>query len=510
MVNPVSGSGSAASHGANEPLPNDGHGSAKPKVRQRVQAGAGDGSSCSVDGISAKPSKTDVFQESSTFSSQKSIEDFIENSGRFGDFISAPKGKCEGCARAVMETLKGQNVQCSALGVLMWRGAADTIPDNHFAVLARIGGRDIVIDPTISQFDQGIEKKVFSKDEWEQEIASSNPGKRVEYKVYQNVSAASLEVGVQADPSLVSFRGEALSEPQWYRRALKNPEALKALQGEPELKGSKSKGSSSVSFEERAQKKADKAAAKAEKQAEKAAAKEAKLAEKAEAKAQKQAEKAEAKAQKEAAKAEAKAQKQAEKAENIAALKADIARYRFNPAQEAAKPKRMSEEAVQAAVDAALSSADARDKQKSAELFKEIGKLSVFQQADQAKWKSARDRDYAKDVPPPPQPAPRSAFGRAPQAMPSIPENSPVNSVRGASEPGPSTIPDKMRNAPNPPSHDPMGSTLAVNAAPDAPDHNPWGSTVAVNNAPNPPRHEPGAQEEPRVPPMMERWAQNR
>ncbi|OED49942.1 hypothetical protein AB838_04405 [Rhodobacteraceae bacterium (ex Bugula neritina AB1)] len=257
-------------------------------------------------------------------------------------------------------------------------------------------------------------------------------------------------------------------------------------------------------------------------------------------------EKAEAKAQKKADKAEAKAQKLAEKAEADAARQADRERLRFNPAQDAAKPKRMNEETSKSAADAALASLDKRDAQKAADIAATDKKLSVFQQVDQAKWKAVRNQDYAKDVPPPPVPAPKAAFGRMPQPLPSIPENAAARSGPGTSQPSLSLIPGKMQKTPNPPDHDPMGSTLAVNAAPDAPSHSLWGSTIAVNNAsnppnhdpmgstlavnaapdapshslwgstnavnntPNPPRQEPGAQEEPRVPPMMERWAQNR
>ncbi|WP_424978288.1 hypothetical protein [Leisingera sp. S232] len=257
-------------------------------------------------------------------------------------------------------------------------------------------------------------------------------------------------------------------------------------------------------------------------------------------------EKAEAKAQKKADKAEAKAQKLAEKAEADAARQADRERLRFNPAQDAAKPKRMNEETAKSAADAALASLDKRDAQKAADIAATDKKLSVFQQVDQAKWKAVRNQDYAKDVPPPPVPAPKAAFGRMPQPLPSIPENAAARSGPGTSQSSLSLIPGKMQKTPNPPDHDPMGSTLAVNAAPDAPSHSLWGSTIAVNNAsnppnhdpmgstlavnaapdapshslwgstnavnntPNPPRHEPGAQEEPRVPPMMERWAQNR
>ena len=87
-----------------------------------------------------------------------SFEDWVSTKKRYRKYANLSEGdaksKCHDAALEISDFLKANGIEHHFRGILLW-GQNKAMPDNHFVVFVKRGGRTIVIDPTIQQFRQG-------------------------------------------------------------------------------------------------------------------------------------------------------------------------------------------------------------------------------------------------------------------------------------------------------------------------------------------------------------------
>lgn len=115
------------------------------------------------------------------------------------------------------------------IGVFFWQGVSDTMPENHFAVVANIDGKGIVIDPTAGQFP-GWSAFYGDVNMWFDQLNHYSPNKAIKAREFSTVRDAYLNVGSLFWGAPLSFQGIVLQSPTWHDRMIKNKSSFLAQQ----------------------------------------------------------------------------------------------------------------------------------------------------------------------------------------------------------------------------------------------------------------------------------------
>ncbi|HEM7566962.1 TPA: hypothetical protein U2J78_004820 [Serratia marcescens] len=149
---------------------------------------------------------------------------------KYDEFLSKPHEKCANAATEVAKELRQNNyteVKIFELGI--WpNGGIDTMPTNHYVVMAKKGGVEIVVDLTAGQFERyGFTGTIIdTKNNW----ISLWKG-NMKSKERTLVKLAPLSGGITTSPFNMDYvnpqkvvpNGTLLQRPTWYKKDVNTP-----------------------------------------------------------------------------------------------------------------------------------------------------------------------------------------------------------------------------------------------------------------------------------------------
>ncbi|RQR48231.1 hypothetical protein DIE19_33495 [Burkholderia sp. Bp9126] len=145
----------------------------------------------------------------------------------FTKYVTRPKEMCAVAAKWVERKLKDAGYKTQTRGIVIWSGGSDTMPTNHFVVLAEKDGRVVVVDLTAGQFDNGggTGEIISSLDSWTESFKElpSNRGRLIRYQDFDN--ARSAEEHFKRKMYLTLTQGmeyAIMQEPMWAKRVFEN------------------------------------------------------------------------------------------------------------------------------------------------------------------------------------------------------------------------------------------------------------------------------------------------
>ncbi|BEO21327.1 hypothetical protein SMQC19_46740 (plasmid) [Serratia marcescens] len=164
--------------------------------------------------------ETALIQETTTHLQTKLRE-------QYNKFTMSPKGNCANAAVEVVQALRQSgytDVRIVELGI--WpNGGIDTMPANHYVVMAKKDGVDIVVDLTAGQFERyGFLGPIIStKDDWIYQWQQ-----KLKDKPRLLVKMAPLSGGISTSPFSMDYinpqltvpDGTLLQRPDWYKRGI--------------------------------------------------------------------------------------------------------------------------------------------------------------------------------------------------------------------------------------------------------------------------------------------------
>lgn len=162
--------------------------------------------------------------------------DYIMRDYKIIEYSNVPSGKCLVCARRVVELLTKRNIRYRVIGLLTWFGLSDLTPANHYAIVAGINGKTIIIDPTAGQF-AGWAPFYGTMDDWITGLGLFLPRRLIKGRKFITVSEAEIAMYSLIMGSPVDFNGIVIQDTLWHKKIMKNP-SIFAAQEEKQIKAS--------------------------------------------------------------------------------------------------------------------------------------------------------------------------------------------------------------------------------------------------------------------------------
>lgn len=130
--------------------------------------------------------------------------------------------KCKECTTHITRLLRRRHCRHRVIGLLIWRGLSDTLPGNHYAVVAETSEGPIIIDPTFGQFS-GDGPFYGRYDEWVSALRRALPNRLIRAAEFLSTGEAERCVGsfFVGDPT--SFDGIVIQTTTWFERIQRNP-----------------------------------------------------------------------------------------------------------------------------------------------------------------------------------------------------------------------------------------------------------------------------------------------
>jgi hypothetical protein len=183
----------------------------------------------SSSGVFTQDDETRLLPDKESCPEAFALAQKIFNDRQVGVCVERPADRCFEAATRVTELLHLLDVPHTVRGMLVWKGATDDCPENHFSVLVTLGGTPYMIDPTAAQFN-GCKPMFVEEAVWQGKLASSLRGRAVGYKDYPSTAQAQIGTGSLYGGGPMTFEGgQLLVKPDWYKKLRSNPEARRQL-----------------------------------------------------------------------------------------------------------------------------------------------------------------------------------------------------------------------------------------------------------------------------------------
>ncbi|BEO21337.1 hypothetical protein SMQC19_46840 (plasmid) [Serratia marcescens] len=176
--------------------------------------------------LESRPNKA-LSQEETALVQETTTHLQTELGEQYNEFTMSPKENCANAAVEVVQALRQSgytDVRIVELGI--WpNGGIDTMPANHYVVMAKKDGVDIVVDLTAGQFERyGFLGPIIStKDDWIYQWQQ-----KLKDKPRLLVKMAPLSGGISTSPFSMDYinpqltvpDGTLLQRPDWYKRGI--------------------------------------------------------------------------------------------------------------------------------------------------------------------------------------------------------------------------------------------------------------------------------------------------